>query len=77
MPLFDLEFEVYCRRCGNGLCDQSYAEGTHGKHRYPYIKVEPCVPCMESENESAKDEGRREGYKEGFEDGVLEASENE
>jgi len=42
MPVFELEFEVYCT-CGAGLCSSSVAEETrHGGHK---VTVSPCTRC--------------------------------
>lgn len=48
MPTFDIsiEFEVYCAKCGAGLCNQSY---TGDKRGILALKVEPCERCLESE----------------------------
>lgn len=59
----EIEVEIYCMRCGAGLCKQSKAGNTHGRNA-PFIEVEPCEKCLET----AKEEGRNEGYSEGVEE---------
>lgn len=63
MPSLTVEFEVYCGKCGAGLCQQS--EVRKGDWRsQPGINVDPCEKCLEE----AKDEGDEEGYQRGQEE---------
>lgn len=56
MPVFQLEFEVFCS-CGNGLCNNTI----EGANRHSqYITVEPCEKCLNI----AREEGYEEGYEE-------------
>lgn len=61
----EVEFEVFCARCGAGLCNQSEGGNTNGR-RFPYVSVEPCNNCLES----AKDDGYYKGYSEGYEEAM-------
>ena len=56
MPDIEVEIEVYCAKCGEGLCGQTEAVRTHGR-RAPAFRVTPCQRCLD------------EKYDEGFEDG--------
>ena len=73
MPSFTIEvdFDVYCARCGAGLCNQSSAfDATRNKGCR--VDVEPCERCLDD----AKDAGINEGYDtavEGFERAKEEA----
>ena len=63
MPTFEIEFEVYCERCGVKLTREST---TDYDHRYGYkVVVEPCSVCLESEH--------KEGYDEGYDIGGEDA----
>ena len=53
MPTFDIDFEVFCARCGNGLCNQSDTTQERGRNK---LTVEPCEKCLEE----AKEEGKAE-----------------
>jgi hypothetical protein len=56
----DIEVEVYCAKCGAGLCKQSTSGKTRGRSQ-PFIEVEPCEKCLDK----IKDEGYSDGYAEG------------
>ena len=57
--IVEIEFEVLCARCGNGLCrNTSTREGYRGRL---IAEVEPCENCLA--------DARSEGYDEGFENG--------
>lgn len=59
--------EVYCQRCGAGLCNQT--EATAGHYRgEPQFRVEPCEKCLEE----ARDDAHSDGYDEGFKEGQKE-----
>lgn len=57
MPKIEAEFEVWCDRCGAGLCGQ--CRETRGG-----ITIEPCENCLNSEY--------NEGYDKGYDDGKDE-----
>ena len=48
-----IEFEVWCARCGNGLCGQCHE--TKGG-----ITVEPCANCLDKEYDLGLEKGREE-----------------
>lgn len=58
MPIFDVEFEVYCS-CGNGLCSTSKT-GLNSKG-YLYITVEPCEKCIARAQDIGYEKGLTEG----------------
>lgn len=60
----DVDIEVFCGRCGAGLCRQSTAGKTSGRGQ-PYITVNPCKACLAEAETDAHNEGYDEGYKEG------------
>jgi len=53
MPELEFEFEVFCGKCGAGLC-QNCTEGKTTRRGMPFISVDPCEKCL--------DEARTEGY---------------
>ena len=61
MPEFTIEFEVYCEKCGAGLCPNTSTEEADRNRRYPRAYVEPCEKCLSD----AKSDGYDEGYQEG------------
>ena len=59
MPGIEVEVEIFCGGCGEGLCNQTTAGRTNGRGQ-PMFTVDPCQTCMDA----AKDEGHTEGYNE-------------
>lgn len=53
-----IEVEVYCQRCGAGLCGQTESVTTYARGR-PAFRVEPCQSCL--------DDAESKGYSEGYE----------
>ena len=45
MPSFELEFEVFCGTCGDGLCMQSDTRTSH-RRSMPQVTVEACRKCL-------------------------------
>jgi hypothetical protein len=67
MPSFsaDIEFEVFCSKCGAGLCNRSDAASDRKGHR---VSIEPCSKCLEVEY----DDGYEKGYSAGLKDAEAE-----
>lgn len=65
MPEFavTVDFEVFCAKCGEGLCNQS-TTGQTPRRSQNYVQVSPCEKCLGRERE----DGYSEGYEKGFED---------
>ena len=59
----EVDFEVFCAKCGAGLCGQSTGGNTKGRG-YPYVSVGPCERCLEAEY----DKGHAIGYEEACND---------
>jgi len=53
MPTLWLDFEVYCARCGAGLCNNCTEGKTRGRG-IPMITVEPCDKCLEEKYEEGR-----------------------
>lgn len=53
MPVFTVDFEVFCGACGKGL--QGAIETT-SRRPTPFLKVEPCETCLEREYERGQAE---------------------
>jgi hypothetical protein len=47
MPIFDIDIEVYCETCGEGLCGQSYFTVTKNR-RNPCVRVDACKTCIDN-----------------------------
>ena len=45
MPEIEVEVEVWCERCGTGLCNESTGGSRHG---HPCIYVTPCERCIDN-----------------------------
>jgi len=60
MPEIAVNIEVYCAKCGEGLCNQTEATKTRTRGE-PAFRVEPCEHCLK--------ESRNDGYDEGYRDG--------
>jgi hypothetical protein len=54
MPSLDLEFEVYCNTCGEGLCNESET-GTGRTRGVPQVRVNACYKCMEKKDDLIKE----------------------
>lgn len=48
MPILEVEFEVYCDRCGAGLCAKTRVSQRKKVHE---LYVEPCEGCLQEERE--------------------------
>lgn len=61
MPSFSVEvgFEVFCGRCGAGLCNQSDTRESY-KRGMPQVVVQPCDTCMEAKADEAVDSAQGE-----------------
>lgn len=55
MPSIDVEIEVYCDRCGAGLCGDT---NVINKRNQSAFSVSPCSRCLEREY----DLGYNKGY---------------
>lgn len=61
MPEIAVDIELYCAKCGAGIC----ANGTATTRRHqPCFQIEPCEKCLQN----AEEHGREKGYKEGYEE---------
>lgn len=66
MPSLEFDFEVFCEKCGAGLCGNC-KEGRTTNRGMPFIKVEPCQNCLDKRF----DDGLEEGYKQCEQDNLL------
>jgi hypothetical protein len=65
MPQIKIDVDVYCGKCGNGICHLTSVSQNN-------FHVEPCDRCMEEAEEKGHSKGWDEGYKEGHGDGYNE-----
>lgn len=61
----EVEFEVFCGRCGGGLCNSTTTRSSRFRGQ-PQAVVEPCEKCMNAE--------RQEGYTDGVDSREDEVS---
>ncbi|HBV95821.1 MAG: hypothetical protein JL50_11040 [Peptococcaceae bacterium BICA1-7] len=59
MPSFDVEveFEIYCSKCGAGLCSNGSTKSIRNTNR---LDMEPCEKCLEFAADMADGEARDE-----------------
>ena len=69
MPELPLTFEVFCAKCGEGIC-HLVEEGKTPRRGMPFIRVTPCDTCMDNAVFDAKKEGHDAGYSEGLDAGL-------
>ena len=78
MPAIEVDIEIFCARCGAGICNNATPGRTKGRGQ-PTFEIEPCQKCLsDAEKESydkGYDEGHDEGHDEGLEEGRVEAEE--
>lgn len=68
---FDIDFEVFCGRCGDGLCNNSSTRLSRNRGE-PQVVVNPCQTCLTEERNEGYKEGESEGYAGGHDDGRSE-----
>lgn len=49
----DIDFEVYCNTCGNGLCGESDTRKSRNRG-YLQVSVNVCPNCMKEKDEEIK-----------------------
>lgn len=68
MPSFDditveatvsLDFEVFCGRCGAGICNNADTRESRTR-RYPQVTIDPCERCLENAQETGEEKAREE-----------------
>lgn len=64
----DVEIEVYCNSCGDGMCNETDVVKTHNRQANAF-RVNACSKCLER----AKDEGYDKGHSAGYEEGYAKA----
>ena len=57
-----VDIELYCEKCGEGICANGTATLTRG---HPCFRIDPCEKCLSTE--------RNIGYEEGYQTGYAEA----
>lgn len=61
MPQFDMvcEFEVYCAKCGNGICNNcdTMLTRNRGANR---LEVQPCTSCLEESHDKGYAEAEKD-----------------
>lgn len=65
MPTFDVDFEVYCAECDEGLCRN--AETDYTNKGGLLLNVTPCQRCLDAAKQDGRDEAA-EGYDERIRD---------
>lgn len=54
----DVDFEVFCERCGAGICNNATTRKSHNR-LYPQVCIEPCEKCIESAKKETEEEMQR------------------
>lgn len=71
----DVDIEVYCNSCGDGMCNETDVVKTHNRQANAF-RVNACPKCLKRAEEEGFDKGYEEGkdvgYNEGYEKAVAE-----
>lgn len=62
MPAIEIDIDIWCAKCGTGLCNGSVATTRQGR---PAFDVEPCEACLDRARTLSDDEGYDRGLKDG------------
>ena len=65
MPEMEVEFEVWCGTCGDGLCNQTDVKPPPSGACWS-VTVAACENCLERAKEEGHDKGFAKGYDEGL-----------
>ena len=68
MPYAEINIEIYCAECGEGLCNQTNFAKTRHRNE-PSFRVQPCKKCL--------DNARNEGYEAAQEEAAEKMAEME
>jgi len=62
MPSFDVEveFEIYCAKCGAGLCSNGSTKSKNSYKSSNRLDMEPCEKCLDLAADMADGEARDE-----------------
>ena len=55
----DVDFEIFCARCGAGICLNGDTRKSRGRNM-PQVTIEPCSACIEAAQDETEDEIRSE-----------------
>jgi hypothetical protein len=69
-PTFSLEFEVFCGKCGAGLCNQSSTSNSN-RRQMNAVNVDPCKKCITEACEEAADAAHARGFDAGYAAGQM------
>lgn len=62
-PEQEIEFEVFCGKCGAGIC-MNCSEGKTPGRGMNTLTVEPCDKCLSNSHSEGYDIGQADGYEE-------------
>ena len=49
----DIDFEVYCEKCGAGLCNNANTRSSHNRSM-AQVTITPCENCLENSYEDGR-----------------------
>jgi hypothetical protein len=58
MPEIKVNIEIFCDKCGDGLCGNTSARHKSGRYSEEAYFVEPCEKCLKEEHEKGWQEGK-------------------
>jgi hypothetical protein len=64
MPAIEVDIELYCDTCGEGICGLGVATYKRGQ---PSFRIEACRNCMSRAESKGDDAGYARGYNDGYE----------
>jgi hypothetical protein len=59
MPSFEVNFEVFCAKCGAGICNLADGRNSRGRGE-PQVTVAPCENCLDAARSEGADEKESE-----------------
>lgn len=55
MPIAEIDIEIYCGKCGAGMCNNTSFASTRNRSQ-PSFRVDPCEKCLEEARQEGRDE---------------------
>ena len=56
MPEIEVNIEIYCAKCGAGICGNATATRTFTRQE-PSFRIDPCEKCLQDEYDRGYDDG--------------------
>jgi hypothetical protein len=60
MPEIKVNIEIFCDRCGDGLCGNTSARNKSGRYSEEAYFVKPCAKCLKEKYEEGYEEAQKD-----------------